>query len=99
MELESENGKGLAMHVPAKMDTLKDRDMWIIDSRATSHNTPHVTVLCEVKELLKIDSITVGTGSKVGATKVGTIKGSICDKFRNIVIKNIILKDEVLVPE
>ena len=53
MELESANEKGLAMCALAKMDVLKDRDMWIADSRATSHNTPHVAGLYDLKKPLQ----------------------------------------------
>ena len=99
MELESPNEKGSAMHMTDKMEKLKDRDTRIVDSGATSHNTTHVAGFCDVKEQLQIDSVTIGTGDRFGATKAGTIKGSICDKFDNILIKNVILKDAVVVPE
>ena len=47
--------------MPAKMDTLKDRHTWIVDSGATSHYTPHVIGIYDVKEPLQKDSVTVGT--------------------------------------
>ena len=40
-----------------------------------------------MNEPLQTDTVTLGTGSRVGVTEVGTIKFSICDKFGNIVIK------------
>ena len=80
------------------MDGLKDRNARIADSRTTSHNTLHVTDLCDMKEPLQKNIATVGTGAKVVTTKVGTIKGSIYDKFGNIAMNSASLKDEVVVP-
>ena len=87
------------MCMPVKMGTLKDRDMQIADCGENSHKTIHATDLCDVNESLQTCFTTAGAGARIGVTKVGTIGGSIYDKFGNIVAKNAILKDVVVVPE
>ena len=90
------NESSLVMSMPAHVDWLADKDIWIADSGATSHNTPHSEGLQDIKQPLKTDA---GTGARAKTVKVDTTKGSMCDKHGNAMIINASLQDVIIVPK
>ncbi len=68
---------------PAKMGLLDDPDIWIADTAATVHSTPHVKGMTNLKKAGSNDAIVVGNGSNEQAGCIGDIKGVVCDKNGN----------------
>ena len=81
-----------------QMEILKDKDVWIADSGATSHNTPHDIGVHSVQKPWTSDNVTVGNGAETSASKVGTINGSMYDKNGQLKIRNASLKDVIVLP-
>jgi len=67
--------------VPLQQDLLDDPNVWIADSAATSHSTPHSISLTNVKEAKGSDAITMGNGGTEQANKIADIKGMMCNKY------------------
>jgi hypothetical protein len=57
-----------------------DPNIWIADTAATVHMTPHEIGMFEVKEAKAEDAIAVGNGSNEKAEKVASISGTLHDK-------------------
>lgn len=51
------------------------------------NNALHDAGIYNEKKLLIIDLVTTGTRSRAGITKVSTIRGSMCEKFRKVIVK------------
>ena len=65
---------------PADHHMLTTNKIWIADTGATVHSTPHVCRLIEGKKATEEDAIMVGDSSSMGAATIGNIKGMIVDK-------------------
>ena len=72
-----------SMTFPAKLGLLDDPNVWIADTGATVHSTPHAAGMVDIKKASGMDSVTMGNGASVNATIIGNINGTICDKFGN----------------
>ena len=66
---------------PADHRMLMTHKIWIADTGATVHSTPHACGLVEGKKATEEDAIMVGDGSSMGAATIGNIKGMIVDKY------------------
>jgi hypothetical protein len=66
---------------PWQQDLLDDPNVWIADSAATVHSTPHSISLSNVKEAKGSDAITMGNGGTEQANKIADIKGMMCNKY------------------
>ncbi len=75
---------GNKMTVPNNAATLLDPDIWIADSGATVHSTPHKFGMHAIKKATNKDGLTMGNGSVEQASILGDIKGDMCDKHGNI---------------
>jgi hypothetical protein len=62
---------------------LRDPNVWIADSAATVHSTPHDQGFRNLKKVSEDDAITVANGKTEGASKVGDLPGMICDQYGN----------------
>ena len=60
---------------PLQQDLLDDPNVWIADSAATVHSTPHSISLTNVKEAKGSDAITMGNGGTEQENKIAEIKG------------------------
>jgi len=67
--------------VPFQQDLLYDPNVWIADSAATLHSTPHSINLTNVKEAKGSDAITMGNGGTEQANKIADIKGCMGNKY------------------
>jgi len=65
-----------------QQDLLDDPNVWIADSAATVHSTPHSISLTNVKEAKGSDTITMGNGDTEQANKIADIKSMMCNKYR-----------------
>jgi hypothetical protein len=71
------------MSFPLSQKMLTDIDVWVADSAASVHTSPHDDGMTDVEEATDEDAITVGNGASVEAVKIGKISGMICDKHGN----------------
>jgi hypothetical protein len=72
------------MTFPLDQQILSDPNVWITDSAATIHTTPHSVGMSDGQEATAPrDSITVGNGAKEQASQISSIKGAVCDKYGN----------------
>jgi hypothetical protein len=65
---------------PQDHKILSDSNVWIADTAATVHTTPHNLGMCDAESATANDAITVGNGNKEPASKIANIIGMICDK-------------------
>ena len=86
------------LEVPNSLDILQDPDIWIGDTGATVHSTPHDIGFGDVHDD-STTGIVVANGEKMPCAKVGTIKGSICDKEGHAIYESAALKDVVYVKQ
>jgi len=59
---------------------LNDPNVWIADSAATVHTTPHTVGLTNLRDAGKSDAITMGNGACETAAKIADLGGVMCDK-------------------
>jgi hypothetical protein len=71
------------MTFPLDQQILSDPNVWIADSAATVHTTPHSVGMSDGQEATARDSITVGNGAKEQASQIASIEGAVCDKYGN----------------
>ena len=76
---------------------LKDPNIFIADTGATSDTTPHLIGISNMKDTTKMDCITDVSGNSIKGNKVGKLKGVICDKYGNEE-KSVTIKDMVHMP-
>jgi hypothetical protein len=76
---------------------LDDPNVWIGDTAATVHMTPHAQGMVNVRKASKEDTVTMGNKEVEQSTKIGDIPGTICDMHGDKV-KSSCLKDVKLVP-
>ena len=67
----------------AKLGLLDDTNVWIADTVATVQSTPHAAGMVYIKKASGQDTVTMGNGANIKATSIGSINGTICDKFSN----------------
>jgi hypothetical protein len=85
------------MTFPSNHDFLSDPNVWIADTGATVHNTPHKCGLSNVRAASKSDAITMGNGGSEKAATIADIKGTIYNK-NGVVIGPTMMTDVVVIP-
>ena len=70
-----------SMMFPAKLGLLDDPNVWIADTGATVHSTPHKKGMVNMKNATGQDSVTMGNGVNVSASTIAEIPGTCCDKY------------------
>ena len=65
---------------PGSTSLLKDPNVWIADTGATTHSSPHEEGMIELDGVSETDGITMGNGTSEKVVKMGQLKGIICDK-------------------
>jgi hypothetical protein len=68
---------------PEVQSILSDPNVWIGDTGATKHVSPHSEGLVNIRESKSSDNITMGNKRVEKASQVGDIHGIICDKYGN----------------
>ena len=86
------------MTIPADFRLLSTPNIWIANTGATIHNTPHQEGMTNIKQGTNNDSITVGNGDKIKSVSVGQIKGAVTTKMGQI-IASVVLKEVAYTPQ
>ena len=68
---------------PTKVQMLKDENVWIADTGASVHTSPHKLGMVNLRQPSASDAITVGNGTTESAGMIGDLPGTVCDKFGN----------------
>ena len=68
---------------PEETGLLTDPNVWIADTAATVHMTPHKIGISNIRKATGADSITMGNGNQEKAAQLADIVGMMCDKFGN----------------
>jgi len=80
--------------IPSDFKILLSPEIWIADTGATVHNTPHEQGIENKKQPSATDHVTVGNGQKMQPATVGDIKGTITSKegvaLMNVTLKNVL---------
>ena len=82
---------------PNKQSYLSDPSVWIADTAATVHTTPHSYGAINKRKATREDSITVGSGESESVSMLTDIPGTMCDKYGNE-LKQGTLKNVTLLP-
>ena len=69
-----------SLSFPTSQHLLKDPNVWIADTAATVHSTPHDIGFCNPIAGNKDASITVANGTNASTSKIGDIVGTLCDR-------------------
>ena len=93
-----EDGEVGNITFPTSHKMLADPNVWIADTGATTHSTPHQQGMSACRKGNEKDSITVGNGKSVEASKVGNLKGDLCNKSGEVVQRKVMLRDVTHVP-
>jgi hypothetical protein len=74
----------MAMEFPTDQKFLDNPNVWIGDTGASVHMTPHRSGMHDVKAAKLVDTITMANGSSENAAVIGSIAGRLCDKNGNV---------------
>ena len=85
------------MDFQTEIELLNDPDVWIGDTGATVHMSPHKGGMTNVRQGSKEDAVTMGNKQVEQATEIADIPGMVCDKNGNKLHRTI-LKDVAIVP-
>ena len=77
---------------------LTDPNVWIADTVATVHLTPHSEGLKDTKAASFSDSVTMGNGTNVRVKMIMQLPGMICDKHGNE-LKTVVLNEMTHLPQ
>ena len=70
-----------SMMFPAKLGFLDDPNVWIADTGATVHSTPHRKGMVNMMKATGRDLVTMGNGVNVSASTIARIPGTCSDKY------------------
>jgi hypothetical protein len=73
---------------PTSQKTLEDPNVWIGDTAATTHSTPHTQGLYDMQEPTAKDSVTMGNGKSESASSIGKLTGTLCNKHGDKLLKS-----------
>jgi hypothetical protein len=62
---------------PTSQKILEDPNVWIGDTAATTHSTPHTQGLYDMKKSTAKDSVTMGNGKSESASSIGKLTGTL----------------------
>ena len=85
------------MAVPEVQELLDDPNIWIGDSGATVHMTPHGQGLVNTRTAKQNESVTMGNKMVEKAQIIGDLHGAVCDKYGTVKTKTV-LQDVAYVP-
>jgi hypothetical protein len=85
------------MTFPNTQELLMDPNVWIADTAATVHMTPHEMGCTNARKASEVNSITMGNGSNEKAKKIVDIPCTACDKHGNQ-ITEVRMKDVTIIP-
>jgi len=68
------------MEFPNKPEFLLDPNVWIANTGAMVHNTPHLIGMKNVRMVNDADAVTMGSGKQERAAKIGDISSVMCNK-------------------
>jgi hypothetical protein len=74
----------MAMEFPKDQKFLDNPNVWIGDTGASVHMTPHRRRMHDVKKAKQVDATTMGNGKSEDAAVIGSIDGRLCDKHGNV---------------
>jgi hypothetical protein len=74
-----------ALSLPTSQHILNDPDVFIADSAASVHTSPHNVGMQNFRAATEADDITVANGDTESAKKIADLKGTRCDKHGNAV--------------
>jgi hypothetical protein len=75
-----------AMEFPKTQKWLEDPSVWVGDTGATVHMTPHRQGMTNLKTASGKDAVTMGNGQSESASQIGDIPGTVCDKTGTTVL-------------
>jgi hypothetical protein len=70
----------MAMEFPTDQKCLDNPSVWIRDTGASVHMSPHRNGMRDLQKAKPVDAITMANGSSEDATVIGIISGRVCDK-------------------
>jgi hypothetical protein len=73
-----------AMEFPKDQKFLDNPNVWIGDTGASVHMTPHRSGMHDVKKSKHVDAITMGNGKSEDSAVIGSVDGRLCDKNGNV---------------
>jgi hypothetical protein len=73
-----------AVEFPKDKKFLDNPNVWIGDTGASVHMTPHRSGMHNVKKAKHVDAITIRNGKSEDAAVIGSINGRLCDKNGNV---------------
>jgi hypothetical protein len=73
----------MAMAFPKDQNFLDNPNLWIVDTGASVHMTPHCNDKINVKKAKGNDAITMGNGKNEDTAVIGSIDGKLCNKNGN----------------
>jgi hypothetical protein len=68
------------MCFPGNAELLDDPNIWVADTGATVHSTPHEVGFRNTKAASPTDLVIMGSGADVGAKTIAQLPGVVCDK-------------------
>jgi hypothetical protein len=75
------------------VELLNDPNIWVADTAATVHSSPHKVGMRNAKQASKMDSVRMGNGADVDATTIAQIPGVVCNKdcceLKEVVLDNV----------
>jgi hypothetical protein len=74
----------MAMEFPTDQKFLDNSNVWIGDTGASVHMSPHRGGMRDLKKARYINAIAMANGSSEDATVIGNISGRVCDKNGNV---------------
>jgi hypothetical protein len=74
----------MAMEFPTDQKFLDNPNVWIGNTGASVHMSPHRSGMHDVKKAKSVDAITMTNGSSEDATVIDNISGRVCDKNGNV---------------
>jgi len=84
--------------IPADFKLLSTPNLWIVDTGATIHNTPHENRMSQTRKGTESDSVMVGNGERIKSTTLGSIRGLVTTRKGEIVAK-VTLTDVACTPD
>ena len=85
------------LEFPARQEILRDPNVWIADTGASTHSTAHKQGIIKTRDATGHDAVTVGNGHVESGGLVGNISGHVCDKHGSMLFEATI-SDVVHVP-
>jgi hypothetical protein len=74
----------MAIEFPTDQKFLDNPNVWIGDTGASVHMSPHRSGMRDLQKAKSVDVITMANGSSEDATVIGNISGRVCDKNGNV---------------